>query len=280
MKVLVLHIIILTICVLIFIPLVTSKNASKRNNNRDETTVKRKRPKKSKSRPTQEALLDWVHSLIPEKDYNATYWCKKFHSRSTQDFFFKYVEQLTNIFVKKGAIVNFASIGACDGISDPTIKYQFLKYPNWRGVFVEPMSNNFRDLEDFMASKGALNRSFLLRAAATEICQSPTIVVERPMYEEQNSKNRTIPHWLRRQIGSILPNTRTKARPNWTTEEVRCVTAKDILTDWYKNVTGSASVGFTGKQTDLQLIKSTASRVLRPHILKIDVEGHDYQVTH
>lgn len=256
------------------IPLSTCKNAPKRG--RSETT-KRKRSKKS-SKPTREALLEWVHNLVPERDYNTTYWRKKFHSRSTQDFFFKYVEQLTKIFSKKGAILNFASIGACDGISDPTIKYQFLKYPNWRGVFVEPMSNNFRDLEAFLDSKGALSRSFLLRAAATEVCESPTIVVERPMYEELNTNNQTIPHWLRRQIGSILPAHRSKARRDWTTEEVRCVTASDILADWYKNVTGSASGVSSGKQTELQLVKATTARKLRPHVLKIDVEGHDYQV--
>jgi len=47
------------------------------------------------------------------------------------------------------------------------------------------------------------------------------------------AQNKTIPHWLRRQIGSVLPSHRKKARKDWTTEEVRCVTANDILTEWY-----------------------------------------------
>ena len=41
-------------------------------------------------------------------------------------------------------------------------------------------------------------------------------------------------HWLRRQIGSLLPEHRDHARKEWTTEEVRCVTARDVLSDWAK----------------------------------------------
>lgn len=40
-------------------------------------------------------------------------------------------------------------------------------------------------------------------------------------------------HWLRRQIGSVLPKHRDHARSkDWTLEEVRCVTANDILSEW------------------------------------------------
>ena len=39
-------------------------------------------------------------------------------------------------------------------------------------------------------------------------------------------------HWLRRQIGSLLPEHRDHARNEWVTEEVRCVTASDVLSDW------------------------------------------------
>jgi hypothetical protein len=48
-------------------------------------------------------------------------------------------------------------------------------------------------------------------------------------------------HWLRRQIGSLLPEKRDHARKDWTTEEVRCVTAKDILYDWSNQAQASAA---------------------------------------
>jgi hypothetical protein len=124
------------------------------------------------------------------------------------------------------------------GITDPTIKYRFFKYPNWRAVFVEPMKNNIDDLKIFLEKNGALNRSLIIRAAATSECTTPTLTVERPLYEEKTkaNPNKTIPHWLRRQIGSILPAHRDHPRPEWTTEEVRCVTASDILSDWGKTM--------------------------------------------
>jgi hypothetical protein len=111
---------------------------------------------------------------------------------------------------------------------------------------------NVRDLIKYLADKHANQRSTVIHAAATAECVKPTLVMERPMYEE---KNASIPvsaykyliarlrclmfsswlvaqHWLRRQIGSLLPDGRDHPRNEWTTEEVRCVTATDILTDW------------------------------------------------
>lgn len=39
-------------------------------------------------------------------------------------------------------------------------------------------------------------------------------------------------HWLRRQIGSVLPKHRDHARREWTIEEVKCVTAREVLREW------------------------------------------------
>ncbi|MGG2382891.1 hypothetical protein, partial [Salmonella enterica] len=88
---------------------------------------------------------------------------------------------------------------------------------------------NVRDIITFMAKHNAAHRSLIIRAAATNDCENPIIKMERPLYEE---KNASIPHWLRRQIGSILPEHRNHARKEWIIEEVRCVTGKDILHDW------------------------------------------------
>lgn len=150
-------------------------------------------------------------------------------------------------------------VGACDGVTDPVIKFQFLKQPHWRGVFVEPMSINVIDLEKFIYDNNGSNRSVIIRAAATDVCQSPTIDVERPLYEEKAAKeNKTVPHWLRRQIGSILPKNRNHARRDWVVETVACKTANDILRDWAIQMPVLRPDG-----------KSSKSTRRRPHILKV-----------
>jgi FkbM family methyltransferase len=222
-----------------------------------------------KQLPVRIALEAWANSLSPDKDFNVTMWAITAHSRSPSDYFDKYAGRISTVFQNNQANVNFVSVGACDGITDPIIKNRFLKNDHWRAVFIEPMTPNVRDLRTFIEQHGATNRSLVIQAAATSECTEPTIKVERPLYEERNTENKTIPHWLRRQIGSIVPSHRDHARPDWTLEEVRCVTASDILDDW------------TAAQNKLESqIKKRGpkTRRMRPHVLKIDVEGHDYEV--
>jgi hypothetical protein len=69
--------------------------------------------------------------------------------------------------------------GACDGTGDNTIKHIYLPNDHWRGVFVEPMSLNVRDLVQFMADKNVSHRSIVIKAAATLKCNEPTIKIER-----------------------------------------------------------------------------------------------------
>jgi hypothetical protein len=60
---------------------------------------------------------------------------------------------------------------------------------------------NFNDLQTYLTEQGAINRSLLVRAAVTSKCTTPIIEIERPLYEEMDrQKNKTTPHWLRRQI--------------------------------------------------------------------------------
>ena len=210
------------------------------------------------------AVEQWALQMDPSRDYNGTNWRHMFHSRSASDFFDNYLRRLSKIFLEKSAIVNFVLVGACDGISDPTIKYRFLKLDHWRAVFVEPMTINVRDLRSFLDSNGALNRSHIIQAAVTDRCESPTIQVERPLYEE---KNTSLPHWMRRQIGSILPKHRDHPRKEWMLEEVPCLTSNEVLSEW------AAATFPRGKKA-----KGKQQRKRRPHVLKIDVEGHDYEV--
>jgi len=247
-----------------------------------QTETARKKPGGQRA-----ALEQWASSLVEEKDYNVTQWRLNFRSRSPQDYFDQYVRQLSNLFESYGANVNFAMIGACDGTADLTIKWRFLPSDHWRAVFVEPMNMNVRDLRKFLDDNEVSNRSLVIQAAATSQCESPTIQVERPLYEEKSIEtNKTTPHWLRRQIGSILPKGRAHARAEWTLEEVRCITATEILSEWAllgstgdiidkaaaveKGDASSSSSGSSGS--------SGGKRKRRPHVLKIDVEGHDYDV--
>jgi len=222
------------------------------------------------------ALQQWASSFVPEIDYNVTHWARKFRSRAPQDYFEAYNKKLSDIFLKHRAWVNFMLIGACDGTNDRTIRDRYLKTSHWRACFVEPMSNNVDDLRQFLVDKGVDNRGFVIRAAATSVCKAPTIFVERPLYEEkQKATNKTIPHWLRRQIGSILPQHRNHARPDWITEEVRCVTPTEIMKDWNENLNVNGTLLGGGKISQKTVARPRRRRI---HILKIDVEGHDFEV--
>lgn len=46
---------------------------------------------------------------------------------------------------------------------------------------------NVRDLIKFMADRHANQRSLVIHAAATAECIKPTLVMERPLYEEKNA---------------------------------------------------------------------------------------------
>ena len=99
----------------------------------------------------------------------------------------------------------------------------------------------------------------IAHAAATRRCDnaSSTIKMKRPTFEETNA---SLPHWMRRQIGAVVPLDKL-ARPatgGWTFETTRCVAGPQILQDW------AAALG---------------QAKVRPHVLKVDVEGHDFEVS-
>ncbi|KAJ1443352.1 hypothetical protein B484DRAFT_441692 [Ochromonadaceae sp. CCMP2298] len=241
---------------------------------------------KGKKNPQRAAMEAWAASLGPQ-DFNYTNWRVSFHSKSTVDFFNGYAKRLSAVFKEQGAKVNFAMVGACDGTGDITIKNLYLPNDHWRGVFVEPLAMNVKDLVKYMGPYSS--RSLVIHAAATSQCVKPTLEMERPLYEEKMlEQNKTIPHWLRRQIGSLLPKTRDNPRQGWTKEEVRCVTASDILTDWANAKGGvgggvevvemGAAGGMGMEEGGVGAEAARGRRKRRPHVLKIDVEGHDFDV--
>lgn len=169
------------------------------------------------ARGQQALLVEWVKALKPEIDYKGTkQWISMTKSTSPESFFNSYNEKFSQVAAKLGAYVNFISIGACDGTNDDTIKDRFLKHPHWNGVFVEPMSNNFADLTNFLAISGVANRSTTIRGAAYAECRGPFLEVQRPLSSNEKPDQ---PHWLRRQIGGILKEGETP-RTGWTTEKV------------------------------------------------------------
>ena len=63
---------------------------------------------KVKSRLIQKAAIQaWANYLEPERDYNATSWITKDRNQP-QYVFDYYVSLLSNLFLEKGATVNFA----------------------------------------------------------------------------------------------------------------------------------------------------------------------------
>lgn len=205
----------------------------------------------------------WGDSLT-EADYNYQIW------GNPANVFHRMSNQLSSVFKLHSASVNFILVGACDGTHDKTISERFIPNSHWRAAFVEAISINVRDLNFFLANRSVADRSFVLHAAATNICYNATIPVQRPRLEEKSLETKKeIAHWMRRQIGGIatknhlLPKGAQEDRANWLTEDVRCVTGGDVIREW---------------ATVLYNEKLAARNILRPHVLKIDAEGHDYEV--
>jgi hypothetical protein len=206
------------------------------------------------------AVDAWGASLT-EDDYNVEQW-----PNNPSNTFHKYTNLLSKVFSANNAVVNFVLVGACDGTHDKTIAERFLPNLHWRAAFVEAISFNVRDLKEMLMNNSALDRSYVFHAAATDVCLNSTIMVQRPRLEE---KSQSIQHWMRRQIGGIasknhlLPEAAQADRKSWALEEVRCVTGNTILTEW---------------ATSLYSKKMAEKNRFRPHVLKVDAEGHDYEV--
>lgn len=220
---------------------------------------------KGELRAQRDSVKAWA-DLLTENDYDNAQWKKKLGGQP-QYYFHHYSGVLSDIFQDKSAHLNFALVGACDGTHDLTISDRFLKNDHWRGVFVEPFEINYRDLVKFMEDSHAIDRAYVLKAAATHRCNDTTIKMKRPTFEE---KNKSLPHWLRRQVGSVVPYDKLDrpASGGWIFEHVRCVNGQEIMESWAKYLT-SKDDGNRG----------IYPKKMRPHILKVDVEGHDYEVS-
>ncbi len=230
-------------------------------------------------RQIQKAAVEaWGASLNPSHDYNATKWITAKTSQP-QYIFDYYVKRLSDLFAEKGATVNFALVGACDGTNDNTIRERYLPNEHWRAIFVEPISLNVADLKKFLADHGVANRSYVLQAAVTNHCNASTIIVKTPDRDYMTDTKK--PHWMRRQIGGIVgirPDGKPRLPTGWKAESVRCMRGSEVTKEWAELVNKrTAQPPPPGKKAKKRkLAKANVKR--RPHVLKIDAEGFDYQV--
>lgn len=142
-----------------------------------------------------------------------------------------------------------------------------------------------------MTDHGVIHRTHLIHAAATNKCNSTIIKMKRPDWEE---RNKSLPHWMRRQIGAVVPwnkldrkmvSTSTPSlivlmyvefqTGGWVAEFVRCVNGDEILRDWAQALNEKAKADFKKSHNEDAPIEI---KKVRPHVLKVDVEGHDYEV--
>ena len=239
------------------------------------------------------AIKAWIKSR-KEEDYDPQHWQDNISSQP-QDYFEHYIREISSVFKEQNAVVNFALVGACDGTNDRTIRDTYLPNEHWRGAFVEPFQMNYEDLSNFMESHKVSHRTHLIHGAATNQCNDTTIKMKRPTFEE---KNKSLPHWMRRQIGAVVPWNKLE-RPmtgGWVAEFVRCLTAPDILADWAADVNrrsaptenslaleeggegGDGADGDGDGKRKRRRKRGPQMKRVRLHVLKVDVEGHDYQV--
>ena len=174
------------------------------NNHRklDHRKLAEKSGKGNRRQLQKSAIAAWADYLNPERDYNATSWITK-RRNQPQYVFDYYVTLLSDIFEKEGATVNFALVGACDGTNDNTIRNRFLPNEHWQALFVEPISLNFEDLNQYLLDNKVSERSHTIKAAVTNECKSPTIIVKTPDVDK-TTEDTSQPHWMRRQIGGIV----------------------------------------------------------------------------
>ena len=196
----------ITVIVVLIILLAVDINSFSQDevpNDKDENRKLAEKSSKGKGRKLQKAAINsWASYLDPVRDYNATTWITK--SRSQPQYVFDYyVTLLSDIFLKEGATVNFALVGACDGTNDNTIRERYLPNAHWRALFVEPITLNFKDLNQYLIDNKVADRSHTIQAAVTNECTSPTIIVKTPNLDKATEDTK-VPHWMRRQIGGIV----------------------------------------------------------------------------
>ena len=216
------------------------------------------------------AEKQWFQELRAE-DLDPTRWLK------AEEQFFVFLSRMSRLFHLAHADLNFALVGACDGLEELTITKFFIPNPHWRAIFVEALLENCQDLESYLKHFQVHLRSLVVHGAVTDVCERDEIVILKPIIDRSNE---TIPHWVRKEIGGIatklnhlVHNWHTHTDPlvrdsvkGWNKEKVECIVPKDILRRWSVHVQNNTSASTHHRE------------FMRPHVLKIDAEGNDYEV--
>lgn len=209
----------------------------------------------------RKAIVAWANSLS-DNDYNATFWRITMRTQP-QNFFVHYGDLLSHVFADNNAIINFVLVGACDGTNDQTIRDAYLPNLHWRGLFVEPVPKNYLELTKFLDSNKVADRSFALNTAVTDYCETANVTFKVSAVEDNDPD---APHWVRRQIGSIVQPGQALKTDRWKLEQVKCSTPAEIMSTWSTYLLNRLKSGAKRKRNQ------------RVHVLKIDAEGHDYKV--
>ena len=158
---------------------------------------------KSPKAKQKAAVSAWINQLSPD-DYNATIWAQKYSVKRPQDVFAYYAKRLSDTFKQSSAVVNFVLCGACDGTHDKTISELYVPNPHWRGLFIEPIEINFKDLQTFLVHHNVTARSHALHAAVTDQCNASTVVMRTVNFESSKVNLSRWSHWRSREKGSIV----------------------------------------------------------------------------
>lgn len=182
-----------------------------------------------RTKNTQEKVLDIWKSILPTLGIFARLETKK---TNPQNSFFELIEALQTIFTDDQEPLNVLLIGASDGTHDEFMQKFYMEFPLWNGLFIEPISYNFNDLETLLSKSIQQGRTQVLRGAVYSECHQPTIIMKTPIFEETNKSE---PHWKRRQIAQVIDTGNGTTAPVskfWKLEQVRCLTLSQLLFHW------------------------------------------------
>lgn len=190
-------------------------------------------------------------------------------------YFERKVHDLSRLFKQFEVPLNFIFIGACDGTHDKTLE-DFVRNGHWRGILVEPVSFNFMDLKKFIHHNNLDHRAVAVRAAVTGKCPESKKV--NLTLSDWYLRDPSQEHWVTRQTATlserVIEGMKEDIRKRRTFfkflhEEVMCLEGDQVVNEW-KN--------FIDANTTMPNNTNIDPHPFRPHILKVDAEGHDYEI--
>lgn len=189
--------------------------------------------------------------------------------------FIQKVHELSFELQQTSQILNIMVIGACDGTHDRLI-YDLINPDNahWRGILVEPLAHNFRDLT--VNLRNVSHRIKTLQCAVTDQCVSEYVNMSyarvRPEVQDK------YPHWFTREIASLDPNV--------TLLFEKFAHSPSKIKRIIKDAANGSSVDMKDFEWTTEAVKCMTGSVLISrmpasdwiHVIKIDAEGRDFLI--